>query len=120
MNSEELNDKISKICDDNSLYESFGGKCIPYIGWYWRTVDFDSEIYDCFGILPVIYNDVDSNNKERVGFMENNKWDYKYADCSHEDWVEIKNLLEIAVTNTTTETLKAVDDKIQSLLKGAK
>lgn len=40
------------------------GKRVPYIGWFWRAVDFANKripIGDC---------------GEFVGFMENNKWGY--------------------------------------------
>lgn len=40
------------------------GKRIPYIGWFWRLVDFDRRI------VPI------GDCGEFVGFMENNKWDY--------------------------------------------
>ena len=113
--SEMLNEKIREICDDGTLYNAFGDKSIPYIGWFWRDVDFDSHTYE-FGILPVIRTGFDRNDKVRVGFMESNKWGYEYVDCPADTWAEIKMLLEAAVTNPCRETLKAVDDKIQSLL----
>lgn len=41
-------------------------KRVPYIGWYWRSVDFASdEPY-----IPI------GHCGEFIGFMENNKWDY--------------------------------------------
>jgi hypothetical protein len=104
MDSKELNERIEKICDDDNLYKAFGGKAIPYVGWFWRDVNFDTE--DClFGVLP----------DGKLGFMENNKWNYDYHYCEPEDWQEIRRLLEIAVAAPSRESLKAVDDKIQSL-----
>lgn len=104
MDSKELNERIEKICDDDSLYEAFDGKSIPYIGWFWREVDFDEKDY-LFGILP----------DGRLSFMENNEWAYNSHRCGPEDWQEIRRLLGIAVTAPSRESLKAVDDKIQSL-----
>jgi len=117
MTSKELNEKIVAIENREDLdFEAFGGKIIPYIGWFWRDVNFDSEDY-YFGILPIYDNNsFDSNDKERLGFMESNKWDYDYKYCPPEIWKEIKFLLEIAVNNSCVENLKAVNDKIQSLL----
>lgn len=115
MNSKELNEKIAKICDDTKLYEAFGGKSIPYIGWYWRTVNFDSKDYH-FGILPY-EGTLDDNDIVKVGFMENNKWDYHYIYCPPEKWKKIKTLLEIAVTKPTTNKLRKLDKEIQSLLE---
>lgn len=112
MDSNELNERIAAICDDDMHYAAFGGKAIPYIGWFWREVNFDHS--SClFGVIP---DDEVLGDKPLVGFMENNKWGYGYIHCDGEDWVEIKQLLEAAVTDTCRETLQAVNDKIQSLL----
>jgi hypothetical protein len=116
MDSKTLNAKIHDLCElDDPPYDAFGGKPIPYIGWFWRTVNFDSEDYE-FGILPTFKESMESNEKVRLGFMEKNKWDYSYKQCSSEDWKEIKALLIKAVENPTHDSLKAVDDKIQSLI----
>jgi len=107
MTSEELNKKIEEICNDTTYYQIFGGKCLPYIGWYWREVDFDQETYT-FGVLP--------GKKPRLAFMENNKWGYDSVHCPSQDWQEIKKLLEDVVQNFCKETLERVNEKIQSLL----
>ena len=111
MNSNELNERIAAICDGDIHYEAFGGKAIPYIGWFWREINFDRET----GLLGVIPGK-EAGGKPLVGFMSRNKWSYDYIHCDGEDWAEIKRLLEAAVTDTCRETLQAVDDKIQSLL----
>jgi len=104
MDNEELNKKIHEICDQTDLYEAFGGKCIPYIGWFWRNVDFNAD--GCyFGVL----------SDGKIGFMENNKWDYEEFYCSGNDWQDIKKLLIEAVSLPTKKSLMAVDFKIQSL-----
>jgi hypothetical protein len=106
MTSEELNNKIKGICDDITHYDAFGHKSIPYIGWFWRNVHFDSE--GCyFGILP----------GGEVGFMENNKWGYEERYCTGDDWKEVKVLLIEAVTTPGRETLEAVDSRIQSFFR---
>jgi hypothetical protein len=106
--SEILNKKIREICDDEN-YKVSGlshtGKCIPYIGWYWRDVDFTSDEYlfgDCEGCF--------------IGFMENNKWDYGYVKANGEQWSRIKNLLLTAVDSPSNETLQNVFDEIQKLV----
>lgn len=104
MDSKTLNEKIAEICDDDTHYEAFGGKSIPYIGWFWRRVNFDRKDY-AFGVLP----------GGELAFMENNKWGYLRQYCEPEDWVLIKQLLVEAVTDPCRDTLQAVDDKIQSL-----
>lgn len=117
MNSKELNERIAAICDDDTHYEAFCGKAIPYIGWWWREVDFDRG--SCLlGIIPSGTEDISGGANERplVGFMSRNKWGYDYAHCDGGDWIEIKRLLEAAVTDTCRATLQAVDDEIQSLV----
>lgn len=113
MNSEELNEKISLLDDmDDPPFCAFGEKPIPYIGWFWREVDFDKEAYT-FGIVP------GANTRKGlpvVGFMENNKWDYSTVRVTPEQSKEIRRLLEIAVQELTAENLRAVNDAIQGLL----
>jgi hypothetical protein len=131
MTSKELNEKIYAICDAKDLpYEAFGGKAIPYIGWFWRNVDFDKD-YCLFGMIPGrecpnnhdcdrCMEDCDGPetlNKPVVGFMENNKWDYNYIRCDGADWITIKELLVKAVRRPSYENFKAVNEKIQGLLK---
>jgi hypothetical protein len=124
MNNKNLNNLIEIICDDSSEYESFGGKSIPYIGWGWREVNFDSKDYD-FGILPYQgygatietgFINLQSTPIMKLGFMENNKWDYDYHHCNEKDWKEIKKLLNLVVIYPFHFMLKALDDKIQGLL----
>ncbi len=107
MTSDELNRAIAELCNDEQ-YKVRGledtGKCIPYIGWYWRYVDFDDYPY-MFGIIP----------GEFKGFMENNKWGYDYAIPTEEQSRHIRALLEKAVQNPSNETLQAVFDAIQQV-----
>lgn len=102
--SDALNQKIAELCD-NERYKISGlestGNCIPYIGWYWRDVDFTTDTYS-FG-----------DCHEFIGFMENNKWGYDYVEASEEQWNLIKDLLLTAVDNPSDENLQAVFDEIQ-------
>ena len=106
MNSKELNIAIAKICDRDDLAIQ-GGKCIPYVGWFWREVDFDTSGYN-FAIIP----------DEFQGFMENDKWGHDITRrTTPEEWAEIKKLLVAAVENPTRDTTKAVWDYIQTIDK---
>lgn len=116
MTSDEINQKIKELDGRDDLpYVSFGSKAIPYIGWYWRTVDFDAEQV-FLGILPVYDSPWESNDRPRVGFMQNNKWDYDYLPIKGEPWSHLRSLIETALTDMTAEAFKCVDDYMQSLL----
>ncbi len=52
---------FNKVLGDNA--DSGPSKSVPYIGWYWREVDFTRP----FTL---------GHCGEFVGFMENNKWGY--------------------------------------------
>jgi len=75
----ELNRRIAEIADDNDLAVRHG-KAIPYIGWYWRHVDFTQTISlgDC---------------GDFVGFMENNKWGYPEFTLTPEQDAALKQAL---------------------------
>lgn len=112
MDSKELNRRIREIDEsDDPPYICFGGKVIPYIGAFWRDVDFDAECA-VFGIIP---QDLD-DDVPLVGFMENNKWGYESYIVKGETWQNIKRLIEKAVKEPTYENWKAVDEAIQSTL----
>jgi hypothetical protein len=114
MDGKELNDKIKELCqyDKEKAFIAFGGKPIPYIGWYWRDIDFDN--FDRrFGVIP-------ANDKPEgyplVGFMANNKWFYRSVEATKEQWNEIRRLLEIVADDPTKENLSNLNDKIQGLI----
>ena len=112
LTSDELNERIAALDGRDDLpYEAFRDKAVPYIGWFWRHVDFDQDDYS-FGLMP------DRLGGALVGFMENNKWEYNYTNCPPDDWQEIRQLLEAAVLDQTRDNLKAANDKIQSLIAG--
>ena len=128
MNSEELNKAIADICDDASIaFEIAGtGKRLPYIGWFWRRVNFDQETYN-FGVIPhgtpshtitcgdTVEERGPYSTAPLVGFMENNKWDYPYVHADACEWAEIKGLLEAAVISRSVDDLSAVNVAIQKL-----
>ncbi len=116
LTSDEINGLLRDLDGKENLpYEAFVGKAVPYIGWFWRTVWFDKEDY-WFGVLPVYDHVIETNDKERLGFMENNKWGYAYCYCPPDVWSEIRTLLEEALLNQTYDNFRAVDEKIQSIL----
>lgn len=118
MKSDELNLKIAEICDDTSIgFEAFGGKAVPYIGWFWRHVDFDDGECHELGILPGIEDPFDSNDKPRVGFMVNNKWGYEYVPAvKGKRWEAIRAALVKAVTTRDAADLGAANSLIQALM----
>lgn len=123
MDSEEINRKISECEDSHSqVFECFGGKCIPYIGWFWRTVEFDCTTYS-FGVIPAGSgggkDSFDAKTKcHQVGFMENNKWDYPYVDADEKKWEKIKKLLIKALNEQTRKNFSKLNEEIQSLADG--
>lgn len=89
--SKQLNEFLSDAADDLE-YDFFGGKAIPYIGWYWREVDFTSRIR--LGYAPSM----------GVGFMENNKWGYDEFTITEDETNEIiRRLLKIQETKSIDE-----------------
>lgn len=111
MDSTELNEKLSEISDESGKYgfECFGGKALPYIGWFWRTVNFDATDGYYFGLCP------NPKGTMNVGFMENNKWDYSYVYANADEWKKIKDALRVVAENPNSETLKTANDLIQAL-----
>jgi len=110
MTSDELNRRIAELCDepeDCGGFEAFGGKSIPYVGWFWRTVNFGigRGPITQFGILP----------GGEVGFMERNKWGYSSVTATDEQWENIKELLEDAVLDPARDRFEKVYDAIQGL-----
>jgi len=53
-----------KLIDETIASGKAYGKRIPYIGWYWRSVDFANKSISI------------GNCGDYIGVMENNKWDY--------------------------------------------
>lgn len=126
--SEEINKKIRLICDNENIgYDVFNdcGKTIPYIGWFWRDVDFDRTKNYYFGILPKYKaeSSLDEDNPvERVGFMQNNKWDYEYVIANSDEWKIIKDTIIELISDDVVDINKLIklNNLIQSLNDGRK
>lgn len=131
MNSDQLNSAIAALDDLPNAEELRSRdkmeKIVPYIGWFWRRVDFNAPTYS-FGIIPTgtpEYTMSDGNGNEThgprsaspcVGFMENNKWDYPYTrDTTPDEWTEIKRLLVELCEHPTPENADAVRAKINAI-----
>lgn len=61
------------------------GKRLPYIGWYWRHLDFHS------GYLPL------GNACGTIGFMANNKWGYPERDTTPDEFAAIMEIVDAAM-----------------------
>lgn len=123
MTSEELNAAISDLEATDGDMEGYKGddKKIPYIGWFWRAVDFDKETYS-FGHIQSRGVSLGGLQIEGAadwfGFMENNKWDYGYSrDTTPKEWSDIKSLLETYVGSPCVNTANAAWDAIQAVGK---
>lgn len=79
------------------------GKVVPYIGWFWREVPFDSREYISLGHIPGGF----------IGFMMNNKWGYDEWTPSEEQYDGILRLLHVAMANTNDENLQALFEFMQ-------
>lgn len=81
----ELNDFVARYADyDEDEHGSpREDKRIPYIGWFWRDVDFAGrEPY-----IPI------GNCGEFIGFMENNKWDYPQRRLSADETKQVVDIV---------------------------
>lgn len=80
----DLNGLVSRYADADDGEDSeglYGGKRVPYIGWFWRNVDFANGTFyigDC---------------GEFVGFMENNKWDYPERPLTPDEAAQVTAII---------------------------
>lgn len=76
----EYNDFISSRADDKTE------KRVPYIGWFWRHIEFSNPkqipIGDC---------------GEFIGFMANNKWDYPERFLSEDEAMHVISIIDEAM-----------------------
>lgn len=99
-------ESVESVEADGELFTRHG-KVVPYIGWFWRPVDFTRRIG--LGQCPAF-----------IGFMENNKWGYSEWMLTDDQCREIvRRLREMraAAPNDSEiayDDLKAIFDKIQS------
>lgn len=103
MTSDELNDAIARLEDGEPIGApelTGSGKVVPYVGWFWRTVDFDARI-----TLALC--------EEWAGFCEKNKWGYDEALLSVEASARVRAACETFVTTPAKESAAEVYATIQ-------
>lgn len=111
MTSQELNDFMSDNADDDDgivvpglLFGS--GKVVPYMGWWWRDIDFDAPT------VPLGRTDENPHGPSQlVGFMANNKWYYPQKNVPTE---LIRPAVEAFVEDRTNETARDLYDAVRS------
>lgn len=84
------------------------GKRIPYIGWYWRDVDFANgraRIGDC---------------GEFTGFMVNNKWDYDERNMTDEEHRHVLALVDLAMATSSLDEERAILADLWDYVAGLK
>lgn len=98
--NEIINDHYNDFCGSYADDES--SKRIPYLGWYWRHVNF-AELKITIGMGGGL-----------VGFMENNKWDYPERDLTEAEAKKVISYLDRAIARNSaggqlSETIKERD-----------
>lgn len=83
----EYNDFLRSRADFNDEQEKVAGrgKRLPYIGWFWRHLEFSD------GALPL------GNCGEFVGFIADNKWDYPERMTAPEEFAQIMAIIDAAM-----------------------
>ncbi len=113
MDSDKLNDEIRKAEDEDReksrvIGMENSGKIFPYIGWFWREVNFDR-------LLPLAECEGDiGDDKGFVGIIVNNKWGYDEWETTEEQRGEIKALFEKAVAAHNQDGYQALFDYVQT------
>lgn len=102
---EHYNSFLSSCADSTDGCE----KRVPYIGWFWRKVEFSHPdqipIGDCGSF---------------IGFMVNNKWDYPERYLTSEEAEQVITLIDQAIEAANQggmldKILKSRDNKLQEL-----
>jgi hypothetical protein len=78
---QEYNDCLGAWADDD---DSPRGKRIPYLGWYWRNVEFSRGSFTL------------GDSGDVVGFMEKNKWGYPERTTTKEEFARAIALIDEA------------------------
>lgn len=84
--NDRYNDFCREYCDDQlqRYVKSNREKGIPYLGWFWRSVDF-------FNLrIPI-------GKAGFIGFMENNKWDAPERDLTEDEALTVIGFLDKAM-----------------------
>ena len=84
----EYNDFLRERADfkDTDTDPNGYGKRLPYIGWFWRHLEFSD------GHLPI------GNCGQFIGFMPNNKWDYPERLTTADEFASIIKIIDEAMT----------------------
>ena len=126
MNSDEINQGLCELEGDKWEHlvvpaMQSSGKVVPYIGWFWRTVDFDAPI--CLadptagGQLLSAFDSIEERDGDVppwVGFCQNNKWDYDMFRLNDKQSAEVRRLCEELARNKTLSAAAALFDYLQS------
>lgn len=111
MKSQELNAFMSDHADDDDGIAPprllFGtGKVVPYMGWWWRDIDFDAPT------VPLgRTNENVSSSEQLVAFMANNKWYYPERYVPTE---LVRPAVEAFVKDRSTETARDLYDAVRA------
>lgn len=103
-----LNELVAEFSDfdDGEVDPRWFGKRVPYIGWYWRDIDFENERYyigDC---------------GEFIGFMENNKWGYPERMLTPDEARQVSQIVaEADACKGDNDAVKAWLEKLWPLLQ---
>lgn len=109
-----LDSEYNKFLSDRADYsdhekDAHGhGKRLPYIGWYWRHLEFSS------GLLPI------GDCGDFIGFMANNKWDYPERDLTPEEFDKVMEIIDEAMRlskqgGCLADIIKETNDKLDEL-----
>lgn len=104
-----LNERITEIADMETDFEvdwlQFSGKALPYLGWYWRDVDYDYIVLGYAGGVVCI--------------MQKDKWGYPSYRCTQSECETIINQLAAIANQPTRENLRAFYDYLQTFRERA-
>lgn len=100
LESDEINRRAEEVDQTEWGFDCFGSKIIPYIGWFWRNVDWDAE--ECLlGVVP--------GEPPLVGFMQNNKWSYPSFTIEGESWATLRLLVEALLKDTPPSAARCAE-----------
>lgn len=120
MTSDELNRALAALDDNTAIAPPAldgTGKALPYYGWFWRNVDWDSPITfahaggDWPHSSPRPIDDV----PRWVGFCENNKWGYPMFTATPGQSAEVRRLAERLAADPTALHAADLYNYIQTL-----
>jgi len=107
LTSDGLNEKLTELeaRDDLVLIRGLAeyGKALPYIGWYWRDVDWDRVPYPLADCGPF------------VGFIVNDKWGYDPIVPTVRECGTIRTLAENVAMSGAEVDAQRLFDYLQTL-----